>query len=147
MRWSTAVEELQMMSIASMTTTWCILAVALMPLVCAGVAKGGMFTKPASEGGYDNHQPREWLANQTGYRKRANAAQGNCFEALPFFIGAVLLAQQMGAPQSRVDALAIAFVLLRAAFVGLYLADLPKPRSVVWIAGFAVNIALLFSAA
>ncbi len=135
-----------MTATASTISTWCILAAALMPLVCAGIAKAGTFTQPASEGGYDNHQPRDWLANQTGYRKRANAAQGNCFEALPFFIGAVLLAQQMGAPQGRVDVLAISYMLLRVVFVGLYLADLPKPRSVVWVAALAVNIAVLFAA-
>ena len=75
----------------------------------------------------------------------ANAAQANCFEALPFFIGALLLAQQMGAPQHRVDVLAVGFILLRSVYVALYLADRAGLRSLVWVAALAVNIALLFS--
>ena len=34
---------------------------------------------------------REWLARQSGWRARANAAQANCFEAIPFYIGAVII--------------------------------------------------------
>ncbi len=126
-------------------STWCLLTAAVMPIVCAGIAKWGAFSKPASEGGFDNKQPREWLARQEGWRLRANAAQANCFEALPFFIGALLLAQQIGAPQHRVDVLAVGFILLRCVYVALYLADRAGLRSLVWGAALAVNIALLFS--
>src|SRR5256885_12572956 len=63
--------------------------------------------------GFDNHEPRAWLAQQTGYQARANAAQANSFECLPFFIGALLVAWQLGAPSARVDGLAVAFVVLR----------------------------------
>ena len=68
---------------------WCVLLAAIMPILCAGMAKSNGFGKPVSEGGYDNGMPRHWLAGQTGWRARANAAQSNFFEALPFFIGAV----------------------------------------------------------
>lgn len=128
-------------------STWCILIAALMPIVCAGIAKWGTFSKPASDGGYDNRQPRAWLSLQQGWRQRANAAQANCFEALPFFIGALLWAQQIGVPQHRVDALAVSFVVLRSVYVALYLLDRPSLRSGVWVAALAVNIALLFSGA
>ena len=126
-------------------STWCILVAALMPLVSAGIAKWGTFSKPPSEGGFDNHHPREWIARQQGWRQRANAAQANCFEALPFFIGALLWAQQIGAPQQRVDLLAVSFILLRSAYVALYVLDRAGLRSLVWIAALAVNVALLFS--
>jgi uncharacterized MAPEG superfamily protein len=124
----------------------CILAAALMPIVCAGIAKSGKFGMARSEGGYDNHQPREWLAQQTGYRARANAAQANCFEALPFFVGAVAIALPAGASLERMQWLALAWVALRAVYVACYLADRQLVRSLVWIAAFGVNIALLFSA-
>lgn len=126
-------------------TLWCVLVAALMPIVCAGIAKWGAFGKPRREGGFDNHDPREWLAKQTGYRKRANAAQANCFEALPFFIGAVLLALYMHAPLAKVNLLVLCFVGLRATFVLLYLADRPMLRSVAWVAALVVNVALLFA--
>jgi uncharacterized MAPEG superfamily protein len=79
----------------------CILVAALLPLLCAWIAKWGTFRVPRSQGGYDNTDPRAWLARQEGWRARANAAQANSFEGLPFFIGAVLAAWQLGAPQGR----------------------------------------------
>jgi uncharacterized MAPEG superfamily protein len=126
-------------------STWCILSAAVMPIVCAGIAKWGAFSKPASEGGFDNNHPREWLARQQGWRLRANAAQANCFEALPFFTAALLWAQQTGAPGHRVDLLAVSFILLRCAYVALYLLDRAGIRSLVWVMALAVNFALLFS--
>ncbi len=126
-------------------TLWCVLVAALMPILCTGIAKWGAFGKPSHEGGYDNHNPREWLAKQQGYRKRANAAQSNCFEALPFFIGAVLLALYMQAPLAKVNLLALCFIGFRLAFVLLYLADFSTLRTSAWVAALAVNVALLFA--
>ena len=65
---------------------------AVLPIVCAGIAKYGMFSKSHRDGGYDNNNPRAWLAKQTDWRARANAAQTNTFEALPFFFAAVIIA-------------------------------------------------------
>lgn len=127
--------------------TWCILIAALMPIVCAGIAKWGAIGKPAAEGGFDNRQPRVWMSRQQGWRQRANAAQSNCFEALPFFLGALLWAQQIGVPQHRIDVLAVSFVVLRAIYVAFYLLDRASLRSLAWVAALAVNVALLFSAA
>lgn len=122
-----------------------VLAAALMPIVCAGIAKGGRLGTPRGEGGFDNHAPREWLARQSGYRARANAAQANCFEALPFFVGAVAIALTLGAPADRIGMLALMWVGLRAAFVACYLADRAMLRSAVWALALAVNIAILFT--
>lgn len=127
-------------------TLLCVLAAALMPIVCAGLAKRGGFGRSRREGGYDNHLPREWLAKQGGFAARANAAQANCFEAMPFFIGAVAIALPMGAPVARIELLALAWVLLRGVYVGCYLADRAIARSVVWSLALAVNIAILFGA-
>ena len=123
---------------------WCVLVAALLPMVCAGLAKRGALGKPAKDGGYDNHNPRAWLARQTGVSARANAAQANTFEALPFFIGAVIIAHQLGASQTPLNSLAVLFVLLRVFFIFLYVADRAAPRSVVWGLAFLVNIGILF---
>lgn len=124
---------------------WCVLVASLLPIVCAGIAKFGAFGKRRSEGGFDNADPRGWLARQTAWRARANAAQANSFEALPFFIGAVVIALQLGADQARVDLLAAVFVLLRVAYIGLYVADIAALRTVVWTVALAVNVAILFA--
>lgn len=123
----------------------CILVMAALPIVCAGIAKSGKFGMRRSEGGYDNHDPRRWLEQQSAWRARANNAQANTFEALPFFFAAVIVAHLMQAPQARVDALAVAFVLLRIAYVGAYLADKANLRSLVWVAAWAVNAAILLA--
>ena len=124
---------------------WCVLLAAIMPILCAGMAKSSGFGKPVQEGGYDNAMPRQWLAGQTGWRARANAAQANCFEALPFFIGAVALAQHAGADAARLDMLALLFVGLRLVYVALYLADRANARSLAWTLAVATNIAILFA--
>lgn len=123
---------------------WAVLVAALLPIVCAGLAKWGMFGKPRREGGYDNHNPRAWLARQGDWRARANAAQANSFEALPFFMGAVIIAHQHGAYQTRLDLMAFLFVVLRLVYILLYVADLATLRSITWVLALAVNIAILF---
>lgn len=125
----------------------CLLAACALPIVCTGIAKWGTFGKSRRDGGYDNHDPRAWLARQQGFRARANAAQANSFEALPLFIVAVLVAQRNQAPQSTVDLLALAFIVLRLAYIGLYVADRATARSLVWMAGVATCVAIFVSAA
>lgn len=124
---------------------WCVLVACLLPIVAAGMAKWGTFSRPANQGGYDNRDPRAWLARQSGRRARANAAQANSFEALPLFIAAVLTAQQLQVAQGLINALAVSFVLLRLAYIWLYLTDRASARTVVWSAAFGVCVALLLA--
>lgn len=133
------------MKLAGLTVAyWCVLTSSVLPIVCAGLAKWGMFTTPRRQGGYDNNLPRPWLARQTDWRARANAAQANSFEALPFFIGAVIIAHQLGGSQLRLDVLAFLFIVLRLLYIMMYVADLATARSVLWALAFFVNIAILF---
>lgn len=120
------------------TALACVLIAGILPIVCTGIAKAGAR-------GYDNHDPRGWLARQTGYRARANAAQANSFEAFPLFAAGVLAAQWMAAPQARVDAIAMAFIAARVAYIGCFLADVAIARSAVWMVGWGLSIALFFT--
>ncbi|MBH2018047.1 MAPEG family protein [Polaromonas sp.] len=124
---------------------WCVLVAALLPVVCAGIAKYGTFRVAPGKGGYDNNNPRAWLARQTDWRARANAAQANTFEALPFFFAAVIIAHQLQASQARLDILALLFVVLRIAYIMMYVGNLASARSVVWALAFFINIGILFS--
>ena len=133
------------MTYAGLTVAyWTVLVVALMPLGCAWLAKSGALSKPRREGGYDNHLPREWLAKQSGWRARANAAQANCFEAMPFYIGAVIIAHQHSVFQTRLDLLCFVYVVLRLMYILFYVADMAMLRSAVWTLALLANIALLF---
>ena len=122
----------------------CILVACVLPIVCAGLAKSRGFGKPRREGGFDNHNPRQWLAGLQGWQARAHAAQQNSFEALPVFIAGVLVAQQHEASQSVVDGLALAFVLLRVGFIGAYVTDRANLRSVLWALALGCSVALFF---
>jgi uncharacterized MAPEG superfamily protein len=123
---------------------WCLLVAAILPIICAGIAKGGTFGKPRKDGGFDNHNPRAWLARQTDWRARANAAQANTFEALPFFFAAVIIAHQLGAIQITLDILCFLWLMLRMLFVIAYVGDMATARSGLWFAALLVNIVILF---
>ena len=116
---------------------WCVLLMGLFPYVAAGIAKKGFKD-------YDNGMPRQWLAKQTGFRARANAAQANLFESLPLFFAAVVIASIAHGPQDRVDLLAIGFVLARIAYLICYVANWPTARSWVWLAGLACVVTIFF---
>jgi uncharacterized MAPEG superfamily protein len=121
------------------TAIICILIAGILPIVSAGIAKAGRRD-------YDNRDPRAWLAQLEGFRARANAAQANAWEAFPFFAAGVLVAHAMQVPASHIDTLAVAFIVLRVIYLGLYLANFALLRSLVWIAAWGVCIALYVGA-
>src|ERR1044072_874836 len=103
----------------------CGLAAALLPYVFTGIAKWSS--------DFDNRLPREYLSRLSGYRQRAHWVQLNAFETFPVFAAGVFVAHQRGAPQGRIDALALAFVAARALYGVCYLADLATLRTLVWM--------------
>jgi uncharacterized MAPEG superfamily protein len=113
-----------------------VLLAGVMPWICVGIAKAGKRS-------YDNHNPRQWLAQQTGYRARANAAQANCFEAFPLFAVGVLLALYAEVPSEQVDMYAGIFIAARVAYIAFYLSDQDKLRSLAWLVGVGCSVALL----
>lgn len=121
------------------TAYWCVLVAGLLPYLATVTAKAGSR--------FDNNNPRDWLAQQSGWRRRANAAQSNGFEAFPLFAAGVIVAHLARAPQARVDHLALGFIAARVAYLGAYIADVASLRSVVWMAGLGCAVALFFQAA
>lgn len=119
---------------------WCVLVAGFTPYLMAIIAKRGGAK-------YDNRDPRAWLAQQEGFRKRANNAQMNCFEAFPLFAAAVIIAHIVNGPQPLVDMLALLFIGLRVLYAILYLANKSTLRSLTWFAGFGTTIAIFVVAA
>lgn len=117
---------------------WCVLAAGLMPYLATTIAKAGGER-------YNNRDPRAWLQRQHGFRKRADSAQANAFEAFPFFAAAVIVASLTGAPQERIDALAVIFVVARVAYLVCYLADWHWARSLVWLIGWLCTVTIFVS--
>lgn len=121
------------------TIAWLFLIAALLPIVATSIAKAGG-TK------FDNNDPRTWLSKQGGYRARANAAQTNLFEGLPFFYAAVLFALFNQVDPVLLRNLMIGWIVLRLAYIGCYVANTGGLRSLVWAASLVVNAYILFAA-
>lgn len=126
---------------ANMTIAlWCVLIAGLLPYAGTLAAKWG-FKR------YDNHDPRAWLASQTGFRARGNAAQANSFETFPLFAAAVIVATVLKAPHTLLDGLAVAFILSRAGYLACYLADQANLRSLCWLGGQICSVTIFMVAA
>jgi uncharacterized MAPEG superfamily protein len=122
---------------------WCIVAACLLPIITVGIAKVSRSRIPRKLGGYDNHNPREWAAKQSGWQARAVSAQNNGFESLPLFIAGVILAQMAQADAFLINTLSLSFIGIRICYIALYLLDYPILRSIVWLLGVVVSIALV----
>ncbi|NYT61434.1 MAPEG family protein [Alcaligenaceae bacterium] len=122
------------------TIAWLMLVAGVLPFIAAASSKAG-------GKGFDNDNPRPWLALQGGWRGRLNAAQANLFESLPFFYAAVLFALYKMADPAMLATLMTAWVAARIVYVVLYAAGYGTLRSLVWVASLGLNIAILFSAA
>ena len=120
---------------------WCVLAALLMPYILSVLSRSAV-RKTDYVG-----DPRAFDQTLTGWHRRAHLAQLNAFESLPPFLAAVLIAQQVGAPQRPVDALALAFVAARVLHAACYVADRPSLRSVAWQLGMLCVVALFVVAA
>jgi uncharacterized MAPEG superfamily protein len=93
---------------------------------------------------FDNSNPRAPEFYKPGIAARALGAHINGIETFPFFAAAVLLAEFRHGPQVWIDALAVAFVMVRLLFVGAYIGNWPTTRTLLWNLGFAVNTAIFF---
>ena len=116
-----------------------VMLVGMLPVVCAGIAKWG-------DRGYDNRNPRDWLAQQTGFRARANAAQQNSFEAFAFFAVGVVMALLAGVDDAKVVSAAWFFLGIRVAYIYAYVTDRASLRTLVWVMGYATVIYLFVAA-
>jgi len=117
---------------------WLLLVAAILPLLASAASKAGGKA-------YDNNDPRAWLARQEGWRARANAAQVNLFEGLPFFFAAVLFALYRQADPQWVAGLMAAWIVLRLVYLGVYIAGYGTLRTLIWALALILNMALLFA--
>lgn len=93
-----------------------------------------------------NLTPRRFEETLSGWRQRAHWAHLNAFENFPPFVAAVVIAQQLYAPQTTVDALAITFIVMRLAHGIFYIANAGALRSLAFAGGGASTIAIFLSA-
>jgi len=120
---------------------WCILIAAVLPYIWTTIGK-------SAGSGYDNRDPRGWIAKQTHPRvQRGNAAHLNAFEAFAPFAAGVLMAQATGVDAGRITTLAVAFIVCRVLHGLFYLTDKHSLRSLSWVIGIGCVVALMAQAA
>jgi uncharacterized MAPEG superfamily protein len=120
---------------------WCVFGAILLPYICFGIARN---RGRDSQGRRlrDNRNPRDFPNRIAGLPKRAWDAQLNSFESLPAFAAAVIIAHIVHAPQNRIDALAVAWILVRVAYVAFYLVDKSTLRSSAQLASLGCVLGL-----
>jgi len=118
---------------------WYLFAVFLLPYVFVVLAK--------TNTDFDNSSPRDFLDSLEGWRKRSHWVQLNSFEIFPPFASAVIIAHQLNASQTRLDTLALAFLILRVMYGVCYIADKSTLRTIAWLGSLACVIGIFFIAA
>lgn len=121
-----------------MHIAWLMVAAAALPLVASIASKAG-------GPGFNNRDPRPWLQAQKGWRGRANSAQANTFEALPFFYAAVVFALYSQAPHGHLAVLMGAWLLTRLVYLALYAGGYGTLRSLSWLLALVLNLLILFA--
>lgn len=120
-----------------------LLILCILPLSCSWIS--GYF-RQKQLGSVDNKEPRIQSQRLTGAGARAVAAQANSWEALAVFSAAVLAVFISGIDLQRIAMLAQIFVALRIVYIGMYLANQDKLRSLLFIAGLGICIYLFYLA-
>ncbi len=114
------------------TPFWCLLFVAVMPYLLAGV---GGYLRVNQLGALDNQHPRVQAYELRGPAARAYAAQQNAWEALALFGTAVFLAHFTGADPGQSAIASLGYVTTRVLHPVLYIANIATVRTLVFTAG------------
>lgn len=111
-------------------------------LVCIGIAGILNYVPPflvAAWGrirvGYDLSAPRTMIDQVPPYARRATWAHENSFEAFTLFAAAALSAHVAGVNSPHGTAAAVLFLPARLLFSIFYIADLPRARAPMYLAG------------
>jgi uncharacterized MAPEG superfamily protein len=124
---------------------WCVFGAVLLPYVCFGIARN-RGRDAQGRRLRDNRNPRDFPNRIEGLAKRAWDAHLNSFESLPGFAAAVIIAHLVQARQIWIDALALAWIVARVAYVAFYLGDKSTLRSTAQFASLACVLGLFILA-
>ena len=122
---------------------WCLMIVALLPYVLAGV--GGYFRR-TNLGTVDNDNPRGQAALLEGAGARAYAAQANAWEALALFLVGLALVHFTGNADQAGTA-SVIFVIARILHAVFYIRGVAMLRSLSFCGALGAWIWLVVIAA
>ena len=112
-----------------------LLILCILPIICAWV--GGYF-RQQQLGSVDNKEPRIQSQQLSGAGARAVAAQSNTWEALAVFSAAILALFISGVDLQSVATLVMIFVALRIAYIPVYIGNIDKLRSLLFLGSFGI---------
>ena len=115
------------------TPLWCLLIVAVLPYICAGV---GARYRIQQLGSLDAKHPRVQALELRDIAARAYAAQANAWEAVGFFTVAVVINHLAGGDAESSANAAIVYVIARVLHAVFYIANMAPARTAV----FAVSL-------
>lgn len=120
---------------------WCLLATIVLPYLWVAIARLPVLTLEK------NLIPRIASESYSGKRQRTYWAHLNALEMVAPFTAAVITAHLLGAPQDRIDVLAMLFVGFRVAHALAYIANLGVLRTVMFTGGFICLVAIFIAGA
>ena len=120
-----------------------LLVLCLLPMVCTWTA---IYYRQTQLGSVDNKEPRQQSLQLTGAGARAVAAQSNTWEALGVYSAAIFAVFISGIDLQSISTPVIAFVALRVVYIPVYVSNMDKLRSLIYIVGMGICI-YLFSTA
>jgi uncharacterized MAPEG superfamily protein len=115
----------------------------ILPLTCAWIAG---YHRQKQLGSVDNKEPRLQSQQLTGAGARAVAAQGNTWEALAVFSAAILAVFISGVDLQSITTPVMVFVALRVAYIPVYIGNIDKLRSLIFLVGYGICIYLIYLA-
>jgi uncharacterized MAPEG superfamily protein len=120
-----------------------LLIMCILPLTCAWIAG---YHRQKQLGSVDNKEPRLQSQQLTGAGARAVAAQGNTWEALAVFSAAILAVFISGVDLQSITTPVMVFVALRVAYIPVYIGNIDKLRSLIFLVGYGICIYLIYLA-
>jgi uncharacterized MAPEG superfamily protein len=120
-----------------------LLILCILPLSCAWIAG---YHRQKQLGSVDNKEPRIQSLKLTGAGARAVAAQSNSWEALAVFSAALLAIFISGVELQGIATPVMAFVALRIAYIPVYIGNMDKLRSLIFLAGYGICMYLFYLA-
>ncbi|NQV11149.1 MAG: MAPEG family protein [Cyanobacteria bacterium] len=112
-------------------------AVVILSLVPLGMGRAKADFTPA-----DLQAPRAMFERLPAWGKRASWAHQNCFESFSLHAPACLLALLAGVDAPLAIAAAWLHPLLRVAYIGAYVANVPPLRGLCWLVGLLCSAVL-----
>lgn len=118
----------------------------LLNLLLIVFSKAPLAMAMSGTGRYNNTDPRQQQSELDGWGKRALAAHQNALEAIPIFGLALLGAVVLEVDMQTIHVCSIGFFACRLGYQVCYLKDLATLRSIFWLVGLGLCLALPIAA-